>query len=717
MMVSLAFGTVAGRTGTACLALAAGTLLPTATAAQERRDPPRVEEIIVTGAKYGGYAADAAGEKASVPLREIPQTMTVVTRERIEDQNLHSLDDLMAQVPGIQTTNQGGQSSEDNRYISRGFQIDSYMTDGVPGITFTSPQPDLALYERVEVLRGPSGLFTGAGSPAGSINLVRKRPLDRFALSGSLAAGSWDNYRIEADVSAPVTSDGAFKVRGGGAWQQQDFFYDVAHRSRGVFYGVASLEIGSTTTLTFGGHYQRTKPAPNAGLPGLVGGGLLDVRRSTFIGADWAYRDNKERVGFAELTQDIGSNWTLRVNGQIAGEDRNEEYAFLTSTPVTPTNGRIGLSYINRDVHRNVASLDANLAGSFRLFGQTHSLLLGVDYQREKRLYDQAFAVNFAFQDVYDPDPDVPNPSLPLTSGTETRTTQHGIYGQLRLKLAEPLTIIGGGRVSWWENRQATRARATASAPWAMGAFNGYEVSAEVTPYAAILYELDKSWSLYASLAEIFSPQSALTFTGDTLPPVAGKQYEVGLKAEFAQGRLLASLAAYKIDQTGRAQPDPDHDGFSISSGRVVSKGIEAELTGRVLPDWSIAAGYAYNDNEYARNAINEGKPFTLISPKHSFKLWTNWRPASGALTGFELGGGLNAFSAQTAGTGASSVRQPGYAIVSARLGYRFDEHMSVAVNLNNLFDKTYYARIMGSGRGNYYGDPRSVMATLRVRY
>jgi len=693
-------------------------LLPAIAAAQEQREAAvRVEEILVSGAKYGGYAADAAGAKASVPLREIPQTMTVITRERIEDQNLHTLDDLMAQVPGVQTTNQGGQSSEDNRYLSRGFPIDSYMTDGVPGLTFTSPQPDLALYERVEVLRGPSGLFTGAGSPAGSINLVRKRPLDRFAVSGALTAGSWDNYRIEADVSAPLTSDGALKLRGGGAWQQQDFFYDVAHRSRGVVYGVASLDLGAATTLTVGGHYQRTRPAPNAGLPGYVGGGLVDLRRSTYVGADWASRDNRERVGFVELSQGLGANWTLRINGQIADEDRAEEYAFLTSTPVTPADGRIGLSYINRITDRDVASLDANLSGSFQLFGQTHFLLIGADYQRETRLYDQAFMVNFAFQDVYDPDHDVPTPRLPVTSGTETRTRQHGIYGQLRLQLAEPLAVIGGGRVSWWENRQANRSRPTAGDPWATGTFTGYDVKAEVTPYAAVLYELDRNWSLYASFAGIFTPQSAQTFTAETLPPVSGKQYEIGVKAEFAEGRLLASLAAYRIDQTGRAQPDPDHDGFSIASGKVVSEGIEAELTGRILPGWSISAGYAFNDNEYARDAVNEGKPFTLISPKHSFKLWSNWRPASGALVGLELGGGINAFSAQTAGTGTSSVRQPGYAIVNARVGYRIDEHLSVAVNLNNLLDKTYYARIMGNGRGNFYGEPRNIMATLRARY
>lgn len=149
----------------------------------------------------------------------------------------------------------------------------------------------------------------------------------------------------------------------------------------------------------------------------------------------------------------------------------------------------------------------------------------------------------------------------------------------------------------------------------------------------------------------------------------------------------------------------------------MVSKGVELEATGRSGDNWSLSAGYAYNKNEYEKDVTNGGKPFTLISPEHSAKVYTNYRFTEGTLKGFDLGLGVNAYGEMVGGTRPIAVRQPAYPVANLNLDYRLNERMLLRLSVNNLFDTTYYARISGVGRGNYYGEPRNVVLSLRATY
>jgi outer membrane receptor for ferric coprogen and ferric-rhodotorulic acid len=249
--------------------------------------------------------------------------MTVVTREQLDLRDINSLEDLMLQTPGITVT---GSNPENPSLISRGFNISNYMIDGVAGIDFPGTTPDLAIYERVEVLRGPAGLFSGAGSPAGSINFVRKRPGREVAGRLGLSAGSWENYRGELDVSAPLSPGGAVRGRISSAYQSQNHFFDVAHTTRGIFYGVVEADLTPSTTLAVGGHLQDLDTPVQTGLPGYVSGGLIDLPRSTYIGARWNVIREDSHVLFAELTQNLPGDWPI---------DRSPISAILPSRPQT----------------------------------------------------------------------------------------------------------------------------------------------------------------------------------------------------------------------------------------------------------------------------------------------------------------------------------------------------------------------------------------------
>lgn len=707
-------------------------------------------EIVVIGKSYGAEVG-----KTITPLKDIPNTVTVIDREQIEAQGLFTLEDVMTVTNGITVT---GVGSEGPAYMSRGFEIDNYLVDGVATKAFGSPAvvPDTFFYDRVEVLRGPAGLFSGSGNPAGSINLVRKRPLDEFKVQAMAGYGSYDNKRFELDVSAPLTDIGG--VRAGVLVHDQDQFFDVGHRNRLAAFVVGSVDIGPQTTLTFGGSYDRFKPAIQSGLPGIRGGDdgsdgrLLDISRKTYVGADWNRFRSDIWSGFIELAHKFSEDWTLRATGTVTDVKRIDIYSYIGAQPVTETNGVTNHIAYRGDNKMWSKAFDVNVIGSFEALGQTHSLIFGGDYQGTSGSGYSTRKNNYASIDIYNPvypaepdlNPYVQLPNFTNVSGVSVAPTyggsrswfdQYGVYGQLRLVPVEGLTLTGGGRFSWWETKSQTVLPN-------VGAETVTKVNGRFTPYGGIVWDVTPGWNLYASYADSFSapPTSNRQRTdGQALKPLIGAQYEAGTKLSLFDDHLLLSLAAYQITQTNRLFNDPDLPDIVHQIGKVRSRGIEFDIGGQILPGWRVNGGYAYNKNKYLEDAnpLLEGIPLVPIVPEHSIKAFTNYAPENGPLAGFSIGGSLTWFTSTYGGspatfnadgtvarnpsTGAllvsTIVRQDAYVVADARAGYKFNERVSVAVNLNNLFDKKYYSRISSTTRGNYFGSPRTVFATLRIAY
>ena len=723
----------------------------------------RAEEIVVVGKNSGQSVG-----KSVTPLKDVPNTITVIDREQIEAQNLLNLEDAMTATNGITVT---GVGSEDPSFVSRGFTINNYLVDGVSTAAFNFPSagPDLFFYERLEVLRGPAGLFSGSGNPAGSINLVRKRPLDSFKLQASAGYGSYNNVRGELDVSAPLGS--GVRVRGGAMVQDQDQFFGVAHPFRLAGFGVLAVDIGSNTVLTVGGNYDRYQPAVQTGLPGYAGGPdgsegrLLDVDRSTYLGADWNRFRSDTWTAFADISHRISDRWTLRASGLYSDVERIDVYSYIGSQAITtpantsgtPNNGLTNHIAYRGDSFAKTTAFDFNGIGSFPLFGRDQTLILGADYQAQD--YDSYYTrlSNYARINVFNPvsptepplNPYGPSPLYPVQGsnatctgltaptatcvaqvygGSNTRVEQYGLYGQLRLSPVAGLTITGGGRLTWWESNSQVLLPT-------LGARTSQGIDGRFTPYAGIVWDATKHLNFYVSYADSFSPQAPPSGRrkpdGSDVLPLLGKQFEGGTKLSLMGDKLLLSLAAYQIEQTNRLFNDPDDATVYLQIGKVRARGVEAEISGEILPGWRINGGYSYTKTKYLEDANTafEGIPLTPITPENMVKLFTNYAPAEGALRGFSLGGGLTWFDATYGGNPSyinaatkqrvlsTIVRQGSYAVVDLRAGYRINDRVSLAVNVNNLLDRTYYARIAATGRGNFYGSPRTAFATLRVAF
>lgn len=688
-------------------------LSPLAAAVADARKDGETElpDMVISGESTSATQPPGVTTLGKVPLkpRELPQSASVIDHERLEQQNLFSLDEAMQQATGV--TVQPFQLLTTAYYV-RGFKVDSFELDGVPallGNTASSPQ-DMAIYERVEILRGSNGLLHGTGNPAATVNLVRKRPQREFAASTTLSAGRWDRYRAEVDVGGPLSASGNVRGRAVAAYEDRDYFYDVADQGTRLLYGVTEFDLSPDTLLTVGAQYRRIDSITNmAGVPMAKDGSNLGLSRDTYLDVDWDRFKWDTYRAFGSLEQQLGGGWKGKVSAEYQEADSRLRYAgsFGAIDPQTGDGGQLmGAAYKFKSIQR---SLDANLNGPVRLFGLTHELLGGVTYAQGETRQDTARFLNLPNTpvNVYRWDPHgVPRPQIgQYTSPGTTTTTQKGLYALGRIKLAEPLTLVVGGRESWWDqDTPATR----------------FKPGRQFTPYGGLIWDFARDWSWYVSYAEVYQPQAdRQTWNSEPLSPVEGKTYETGIKGELADGRLNLSLAAFRIDLENNPQEDPDHPGppnnpFYISGGKVRSQGFELEGTGYLTPYWSLSAGYTYTSTEYLKDSQNDsGTRYSTFTPRHLLRLWSNydlpWQDRR-----WSVGGGLQAQSDYSVDYRGVSMRQGGYALVNMRLGYKIDEHWTAAVNVNNLFDRTYYQSLSNPNWNNRYGEPRSFNVSLR---
>ncbi len=675
---------------------------------QEAPQTATLAPVKVSGQDENTGEGSATLGKQVLRLREIPQSVSVIGQQQMQEQNLQSLDEVMQHATGI--TVQPYQLLT-TAYYARGFKVDSFEQDGVPvlmGNMAAAPQ-DMAVYERVEILRGANGLMHGAGNPAATVNLVRKRPQREFAFRGSVQAGSWDRYRAEADLGGPLNERGNVRGRLVTAYEDRGYFYDVAEQKTALFYGIGEIDLSPDTVLTAGVEHQRIRSITNmAGVPRYADGGDIGLKRSTYLDVDWDRFDWNTTRWFADIEHQFGNGWRAKISANYLKADSKLKYAGAYGAIDRET--RLGSRLMGGayKFDNTQASLDAYATGPLDLFGRRHELVLGGNVQRvTSEQYTAALlpALNVPV-DVFHWDPHgVPEPATgPYRSPGQTKVKQQGVYAMGRFSVADPLTVVLGGRMSWWnQDAPTTRQR----------------IDPEFTPYGGLVFELDPNWSIYASYAEVFQPQTQLTRDGQPLDPIRGSNYEAGIKGEFDD--LNVSLALFEIKQKNRAQQDPDwpcvgNACYYISGGQVRSRGVELEASGRVSRQWTLSAGYTYNTSKYLTDAVAGGQPFASFTPKHMFRLWSQYTPGlwQGRLS---VGAGLRMQSSFSTVSGAATLWQGGYTLVDARLGWRVNKHLNAALNVNNLFDRRYYQSLSGTAWNNRYGEPRNVMLTLRAEY
>ncbi len=680
----------------------------------------------------GSYTMTGPAATATrLPLtwRETPQSISVVTRQQIDDQQLTSISELLKQAPGVTITHIG---SERFYIVSRGFTLGDYQIDGINTATFTGNQNvpqglvDMAIYDRVEVLRGAAGLLTGAGNPAGAVNLIRKRPTADMIGYVSASVGSWEKVRVEGDISGPLTDNGKVRGRLVGVYQHNESFRDAERLEKKIAYGAVEADLTETTVLGAGIDYLDYDPhgVHGDGVPLIWSDGTqADLPRSFNLSARQAV-DRKRTYNInLRLEQEIAADWRFKLAANHLDGDRDFDTggAFFAAgfpdraAPVVNVGGELSQG-TGRQRQNGV---DAMIQGSFPLFGRLHELATGFNYTDYKNLH----TANTAWVEPVTVPLSAWNHSQSLDAehifwGTlSDRVQQYGGYLTARLKPADGFSVILGSRITHYEYDNILDLRQR----YGYYAEENYRTRRRLTPYAGLVYDLTGTLSLYASYTDIFSSQTVKDRNGNLLKPVIGSNLEAGVKAGFLDDRLNASIAVFRIKQDNFAELDPgytvpglpDTAAYRAVSG-ATSRGVEAEIAGEPVPGWNISASFSHNARKNP-----DGSRLTTTAPADTAKLWTTWRTLADRLT---LGGGATWQSGTyVVGTPWQIERevraeQGAYAVIGLMARYQVTDSLSATLNVDNLFDKKY-SSLEGQFYSGYYGQPRSALLTVKYDF
>ncbi|WP_172448092.1 ferric-rhodotorulic acid/ferric-coprogen receptor FhuE [Stenotrophomonas sp. VV52] len=685
-------------------------------------DPTTLDKIVVKGERAEGYSVrrTSAGTRFDLAPREIPQSVSIISHQRIEDQNLDDIIDVLANTTGVSSTQSDTERTE---FYSRGFYIDSYQYDNLPtqmvqNWSYGDSGLDLALYDRVEVVRGATGLLTGAGNPSASVNLIRKHA-DSAELTGSVSVnvGSWGRTRSTVDVTTPLNASGSVRARVIGSYLDTESQMDRYDQHKTLGYAVIDADLTPDTQLSVGYDYQqkRANGATWGGFPMLYSDGTSTGYDSSFnSAAKWTYWDTTSKRAFATLEHDFNEDWKVRI-GATHDETKADDKLFYpayndwvtgaslfdreTGAGITPSAG-----FYNTE--RKVSAVDGFFSGAFELFGLKHEVMGGLSYNKREYLNAGSYIMGFPGSTTWDPfssylnwTGDISEPTWgDLLQQSRGTITQKAGYAATRLSLAEPLKLILGARYS----------------DWSLDGIEGTTVSRfshkVTTPYAGLVFDINDTWSTYASYTEIFQPQTLRNQQGDYLDPVDGKSYEVGVKGAWFDNRLNASAAVFRIEQdnVGQATNVPVQGTLNefayIGARGTVSRGFELELNGELAPGWNATFGAS---RYVAKDA--EGTDINTRLPQTTIKLFTSYTPQS--LDALTFGGGANWQNRIYYPVPAyGQIEQGGYALVSAFVRYRIAPQFSVQANLNNLLDKKYLSQVNGYGA---FGDERNGSITF----
>lgn len=703
----------------------------------------------------GGYTAQAvaAGSKVEQSLRDTPRSVSVIARQQLDDQRITSLDEVMEQMPGV-TMVPGSTGYMASSYYSRGFQITSVMVDGSPAATWnsndTSGNIGMSKYDNVQLMRGPDGIFSGNGQPSGSINLVRKRALDSFQLKYAVSAGSWDNYFGELDVTDKLVESGRVRGRFVAAYNSREFFFAGADREVSTLFGTLSVDLSEATMLTIGINQDKDRGAGRdiaPGFPRYADGSPVPVPRKQGY-ADWSQKNTEALGYFATIDHAFSDAWKARANLVRTESD--------SLTNVSSYNGATdpltGLgSYLFQGTWAesdfDTTSIDAYVSGDFSWLDRQHRLVVGGDYRKSENAtqlyYSTAGRADITDWRHTDPDALLPDNSRGaidwLMAG---ETDQYGAYVYGDFQIAGPLNLVLGGRYSGFEAMDRSGDTSGGQNPPLL---TTNDSDGEFTPYYALKYMLSAHWTAYFAVAESFEDQSRYyTENDEPLDPTRGRSYELGIKGEHWDGRLNSNFTVYRTRRDNFAvrvsQPaDFDLPGRAccyVGDGEFLSQGIELEISGQLLPGWQINGGYTYDDNETEYGA-SDGLRYASYTPKQILRIWSRY-DLPGSLSRWSIGGGVKAQSSffrsgtvrswnPTGGSDGNGAfdgpavpfdfTEPGRTIWNAFVEYRLPADMTLALNVNNLFDKHYFRSVNNTSTGNIHGDPRNWMLTLRGRY
>ncbi|NJK49294.1 TonB-dependent siderophore receptor [Candidatus Gracilibacteria bacterium] len=639
-------------------------------------------ELVVTGEQDGYRVPNATtATRTDTPIRDIPQSIQVVPRQVLEDRGVRRELEALETVSGVVDI-QANLFDAGGVVNIRGFQSNTRLRNGLAseGIFYIAPIP-IGTVEQVEVLKGPASVLFGAVEPGGVVNYVTRQPLPEPNYKIGFEAGNYGLYQPTIDLSGPLTQDKSVLYRliasyqGGGNYKDE---VPVNNQRISIAPSI-TFNIGDRTSLNLYYEYDKYRLTPSAE-PLLSDGSLIPRNIYPLY---FSSQDNEShRIGYA-LNHRFSESWQLRHNlsiNLVKSSLASLEYTnlledrFLTDF--------FGLTVSGKD---EVYAGQIDLVGNFRTGSISHQLLAGFDLTRQLSYYgDFSNTFDLPPLDIRNPNYDVPLPELPFLPFGSLRINQsYGVYLQDQIAFSDNLKMLIGGRYDWLTDEN--------------GPIDGDRTSQNdgaFSPRIGLVYQPNQNVSLYASYSQSFRPSIGQNPDSRPFEPTRGTQYEVGVKADFLNGKLSTTLALYNLTKTNVLTPDPDPElarqGFQVQVGEQRSRGVELDVAGEILPGWKVIASYAFTDAEVT---ADNSTPSTVSQPlrgvpKHQASLWSTYTIQKGDLQGLGFGLGLFYVGERQDNFG-NSAQLASYLRTDAALYYRRNG-FNAAINVRNLFNTDY---------------------------
>lgn len=675
--------------------------------------PPKDEILQLTRLQVNGHSDNKSYSiqhsitftKTDTALVNVPQAITVVTRELIDDQAMHSIGDVTRYVPGAGIAQ--GEGNRDTPVLRGNSTTADFFIDGVRDDT--QYFRDLYNVDRVEVLKGPNAMIFGRGGSGGLINRVTKQATSAPVSDLTLQAGSWDQYRATLDVGQAIDHTLTFRVTGlyedSGSYRD-----DVTLRRHGVNPTLA-WTLTARTTLRAGYEYFHDERVADRGIPSFQGR-PVQTAASTFFGDPARSRaEVSVNTVFAVLDHRFANGASLRNNTRFSGYAKFYQNVFPGA--VNDAGTSVAISAYNNATDRDNLFNQTDVVFPFATGSMQHQLLAGLEFGRQEtdNLRNTGYftTVSPTTTSVLVPLSN-PRTTLPVTFRPgATDADNHGIaktvavYAQDQVTLLPRLQAVVGVRLERFSVDFLNRRSAATIA----------SDDRLVSPRAGLIFKPADKISLYAGYSTSYVPRageqlSSLTLTNRSLDPENFKNYELGLKWDI-RSDLAFTAAAYRLDRSNVVIPDPADPTKSLLVDGQRAKGVELGVTGRLAKRWSIAGGYAYQDGR-----IKTTQSATVVAgarlaqlPRHTLSLWNRYDLDQH--WGFGLG---VIYRDEIYASTDNTVTLPGFVRVDAAVFLRFSKSVHAQLNIENVFDRDYYGTA-NSNNNITPGSPRALRVGL----
>lgn len=683
------------------------------------QQPEDEEELTVTGTRErdSGYRVpnSSTATGTDTPILETPFSVQVIPKDVIRDQQITRIEDVLRNVSSVNISGtDGGRAAN---FSVRGFggsfgARTPMLKDGYRQYGSFQSIPEVANLEQVEVLKGPSSILYGAIEPGGIINLVSKQPLSERLRELELQVGSSGLLRTYVDLTGPLTPEKNLLYRLGILYKNENNPRGFETLTNRVSVAPSlTWKISDRTKLNFSLEYTYNKGPADFGITKFGTGVASIPLNRTINNPDDSIATKNLSVGYS-LEHEFNDNWKIR-NGF-----RYLRYEFdysVLALPFVIDGASVTRYYADQDSISNSYSFNTSVVGKFSTGSIKHTLTSGIDLNRSTQSLLTLFDIaNPSTIDIFAPDYNfVRKPlrsSLPLFGDTTDNSTRLGAYLQDQVYLRDNLILVAGLRYDTITQTSTTVETAFSNKS------ESTQVSSAVTPRIGVIYRPIKEMSLFASYSQSFNPSSGTTVSGDLLKPERGQGFDLGVKTELLNQKLLATLTYFNITKNNVGVVDPSFPLFSTAVGQQKSRGVELDVAGELAPGWKVIGSYAYTDAKVSEDTTleNVGKQFSSV-PKHSASLWTTYEIQKGSLKGLGFGAGVN-YVGDRFGDLANTFKLGDYLTGNASIFYNRDNYR-FALNFKNIANVQYIESSTGSEGGVEPGAPFTAIASLTVKF